>query len=110
MRQLIGAANIDGGPLFHVISGNLGYQVEHHLFPDLPSNRYAEVAVKVREICERYELPYNTGPLSKQLGMVHRTIIRLAFPGGKARPKPGPYRGDKLRGSGERETALAQAA
>jgi len=27
--------------------------------------------------------------------MVNRTIVRLAFPGGKARPKPGPYRGDE---------------
>jgi len=110
VRQLIGAANIDGGPLFHVMSGNLGYQVEHHLYPDMPSTRYGEIAPKVREICERYDLPYNTGPLGKQLGMVHRTIIRLAFPGGKARPKPGPYRGSKIRGSGERETELAHAA
>jgi len=110
VRQLIGAANIEGGPFFHVMSGNLGYQVEHHLYPDMPSTRYGEIAPKVREICERYDLPYNTGPLHKQLGMVHRTIIRLAFPGGKVRPKPGPYRGDKSRGSGERETELAQAA
>ena len=44
VRQLLGAANIDGGPLFHVISGNLGYQVEHHLYPDMPSTRYAEIA------------------------------------------------------------------
>ena len=51
VRQLTGAANIDGGPLFHVISGNLGYQVEHHLFPDMPSTRYGEIAPKVREIC-----------------------------------------------------------
>ncbi len=107
VRQLIGAANIEGGPLFHVMSGNLGYQVEHHLYPDMPSTRYGEIAPKVREICERYDLPYNTGPLSRQLGMVHRTILRLAFPGGKVRPKPGPYRGAKVRTSGERETALA---
>jgi NADPH-dependent stearoyl-CoA 9-desaturase len=107
VRQLIGAANIDGSPLFHVMSGNLGYQVEHHLYPDMPSTRYGEIAPKVREICERYELPYNSGPLGKQLGMVHRTIVRLALPGGNVRPKPGPYRGEKLRGSGERATALA---
>jgi linoleoyl-CoA desaturase len=93
VRQLLGAANIEGGPLFHVISGNLGYQVEHHLYPDMPSTRYGEIAPRVREICERYDLPYNSGPLSKQLGMVHRTILRLAFPGGEVRPKPGPYRG-----------------
>src|SRR3954469_9567771 len=101
VRQLIGAANIEGGPLFHVMSGNLGYQVEHHLYPDMPSTRYGEIAPKVREICKRYELPYNTGPLLKQWGMVQRTILRLAFPGGKPRPKPGPYKGDVVITSGE---------
>jgi fatty acid desaturase len=95
VRQLLGAANIEGSPLFHVVSGNLGYQVEHHLFPDMPSTRYAEIAPSVREICERYELPYNSGRLARQLGTVQRTILRLAFPGGRPRPKPGPYRGDE---------------
>jgi linoleoyl-CoA desaturase len=66
VRQLIGAANIEGGSFFHVMSGNLGYQVEHHLYPDMPSSRYGEIAPRVREICKRYGLPYNTGPLSKQ--------------------------------------------
>lgn len=92
VRQLTGAANIEGSPLFHVASGNLGYQVEHHLFPDMPSSRYAEIAPQVKDICARYGLPYNTGPFSQQLGMVQRTILRLALPGGKPRPKPGPYR------------------
>jgi NADPH-dependent stearoyl-CoA 9-desaturase len=91
VRQLTGAANIEGSPLFHVASGNLGYQVEHHLFPDMPSTRYAEIAPQVKDICVRYGLPYNSGPFMQQLGMVQRTILRLAFPGGKARPKPGPY-------------------
>ena len=103
VRQLTGAANIDGGPLFHVISGNLGYQVEHHLYPDMPSTRYGEIAPKVREICERYDLPYNSGPFHQQLGMVQRSILRLAFPGGKPRPKPGPYTGPRVRGKGEKD-------
>jgi linoleoyl-CoA desaturase len=94
VRQLVGAANIEGSPLFHVISGNLGYQVEHHLYPDMPSTRYAEIAPRVKEICERYDLPYNSGPFFQQVGMVNRTILRLAFPGGGPRPKPGPYHGD----------------
>jgi fatty acid desaturase len=110
VRQLLGAANIEGSPFFHVMSGNLGYQVEHHLFPDMPSTRYGEIAPRVREICEDYGLPYNSGPLSKQLGMVHRTIIRLAFPGGKPRPKPGPYRGEKIKGEGETTKRMATAA
>jgi linoleoyl-CoA desaturase len=109
VRQLIGAANIEGSPLFHVISGNLGYQVEHHLYPDMPSTRYGEIAPKVREICKRYELPYNTGPFAQQWLMVHRTIARLAFPGGKPRPKPGPYTGDLVIKSGERPLETTNA-
>ncbi len=97
VRQLVGAANIDGSPLFHVISGNLSYQVEHHLYPDMPSSRYSEIAPKIKDICERYELPYNTGRFSKQWYTVHRTIFRLAFPGGKPRPKPGPYHSEERR-------------
>jgi linoleoyl-CoA desaturase len=104
VRQLAGAANIEGSALFHVVSGNLGYQVEHHLFPDMPSTRYAEIAPRVKDICERYGLPYNSGPFLQQLGMVQRTILRLAFPGGKPRPKPGPYRG------GEQQDAPARGS
>ena len=81
--------------MFHIASGNLGYQVEHHLFPDMPSTRYAEIAPRVKEICERYVLPYNSGPFFQQLGMVQRSILRLAFPGGEPRPKPPPFRGDE---------------
>jgi fatty acid desaturase len=84
-RQLLGSANITGGKVFHVLSGNLSHQIEHHLFPDLPAHRYAEIAPRVRAACERYGLPYNTGRLSKQFGTVVRKIVRLALPGG-ARP------------------------
>jgi linoleoyl-CoA desaturase len=110
VRQLIGAANINGGPLFHVMSGNLGYQVEHHLYPDMPSSRYGEIAPRVRDICKRYGLPYNTGRFSKQWGTVQRTILRLSFPGGKARPKPGAWSGETFISRGERELAAAAEA
>ncbi|CAM3322738.1 fatty acid desaturase [Nocardioides dubius] len=79
-RQLLGSANITGSKLFHVMSGNLSHQIEHHLFPDIPARRYPEIAAEVQEICERYGLPYNTGPLHKQLGSVARKILRLALP------------------------------
>ncbi len=85
-----------------MISGNLGYQVEHHLYPDMPSTPLRRDRAKVREICQRYGLPYNSGPFHQQLGMVQRTILRLAFPGGKHRPKPGAYDGPLVRGKGER--------
>lgn len=91
IRQLLGAANIEGSPIFHVLSGNLGYQVEHHIFPDMPASRYAQIAPKVKDICERYGLPYNSGRFGRQIGSVQRTILRLAFPGGSPAAKPGPY-------------------
>ena len=79
-RQLLGSANITGGPLFHVLTGNLSHQIEHHLFPDLPARRYPEIAEEVRETCQRYGLAYNSGPLRRQLGSVARKIFRLALP------------------------------
>ncbi|WP_285544215.1 fatty acid desaturase family protein, partial [Streptomyces lavendulae] len=45
LRQMMGSANISGSKAMHFMTGNLSHQIEHHLFPDLPSNRYAEVAV-----------------------------------------------------------------
>ena len=82
LRQMLGSANLTGGRLFHTLSGNLSHQIEHHLFPDIPAHRYAEIAVEVREICERYGLPYNSGPLHRQFGSVVKKIVRLALPGG----------------------------
>ncbi|WP_226366391.1 fatty acid desaturase [Pseudonocardia sp. ICBG162] len=80
LRQLLGSANFTGNRLMHVMSGSLGYQIEHHLFPDLPSNRYPEIAVKVRALCEKYDLPYTTGPFPRQFWQATRSIWRLSLP------------------------------
>jgi fatty acid desaturase len=80
LRQMLGSANISGSRLMHIMTGNLSYQIEHHLFPDLPSNRYQEVAPKVRDLFDRYGLPYTTGPLPKQVASAWMKIIRLSFP------------------------------
>ena len=66
LRQMLGAANFKAGRLLAFSSGNLCYQIEHHLFPDLPSNRYAQIAVRVRALCDKYDLPYTTGSLARQ--------------------------------------------
>ncbi len=90
VRQLLGSCNLDGSPLFHLMTGNLSFQVEHHLFPDLPSNRYAQIAPQVRAVCERYGLPYLSGPLGRQYRSVGRKILRLSFPGGGATKSVAP--------------------
>jgi fatty acid desaturase len=81
VRQLLGSCNIGGGKLFHILSGNLSHQIEHHLFPDLCSNRYPEVAPRVRALAARYGLPYNTGSLTRQIGTTWLKIFRFALPG-----------------------------
>ncbi|AWZ25285.1 acyl-CoA desaturase [Rhodococcus pyridinivorans] len=80
LRQMLGSANIDAGPVLGFLTGNLSYQIEHHLFPDLPSNRYPEIAVRVRALCAEYDLPYTSGPLGKQYLLALRTIHKLALP------------------------------
>ncbi|UMB68398.1 fatty acid desaturase family protein [Mycobacterium paraterrae] len=80
LRQMLGSANINAGPVMRFMSGSLSHQIEHHLFPDLPSNRYEEIAVRVRQICDKYDLPYTTGPFLVQYGKTWRTIAKLSLP------------------------------
>lgn len=80
VRQLLGSSNITGGPLFHILTGNLSHQIEHHMFPDMPANRYASIAPKVKALCLQYGLPYNTGSLAKQFSQVMRRIYHYSRP------------------------------
>ncbi|HKN42380.1 MAG TPA: acyl-CoA desaturase, partial [Propionibacteriaceae bacterium] len=99
-RQLLGSANLSGSKPFHILAGNLSFQIEHHLFPDLPANRYAEISEEVSEICKRYDIPYNVGPLGKQFGSVVKKICRLALPdrsSGGHRPQSSESTGDEVR-------------
>lgn len=80
LRQLLGSANIDARQPMRFMSGSLSHQIEHHLFPDLPSNRYPEIAERVRAVCVKYDLPYTTGPFLVQYGKTWRTIAKLSLP------------------------------
>jgi fatty acid desaturase len=82
LRQMLGSANISGGPAMHMMTGNLSFQIEHHLYPDLPSNRYAEVAPKVQALFEKYGLTYHTGSMPKQVYSAWHKIVRLSLPNG----------------------------
>jgi NADPH-dependent stearoyl-CoA 9-desaturase len=90
LRQLRGSSNLAGGKLLNVMSGNLSHQIEHHFYPDIPANRYAAMAVSVREICARYGQHYNTGSLPRQFGQVIWRIVRHAFPSGVRKPATAP--------------------
>ena len=80
LRQMLGSANFDNGPVLRFMSGNLCYQIEHHLYPDLPSNRLHEISIRVKEVCDKYDLPYTTGSFLLQYGKAWRTIAKLSLP------------------------------
>ena len=109
-RQLLGSANLTGGKLFHILAGNLSFQIEHHLFPDLPAHRYAEMSSEVSEITERYGIPYNTGPLHRQFGSVVRKIGKLALPSLPGRSGGEPHGGQKETDAEGRQQRLRAAA
>jgi NADPH-dependent stearoyl-CoA 9-desaturase len=80
LRQMLGSANFDNGPVLRFMSGNLCHQIEHHLYPDLPSNRLHEISFRVKEVCDKYDLPYTTGSFLLQYGKTWRTIAKLSLP------------------------------
>jgi fatty acid desaturase len=117
LRQMLGSANISGSKAMHVMTGNLSHQVEHHLFPDLPSNRYAEIAPRVRDLFDRYGLTYHSASLPRQVGSAWHKVFRLSLPNGwLAQTTPGnaPAQVAKLyrmtTGGRQVRRALSQAA
>jgi linoleoyl-CoA desaturase len=82
LRQMLGSANITGSKALHVMTGNLSHQIEHHLFPDVPSNRYAEIAPQVRAVFDRHGLAYCARPLLPQVYSAWHRVVRLSLPNG----------------------------
>ena len=82
VRQMLGSANISGSKAMHIMSGNLSHQIEHHLFPDLPSNRYGEIAPRVQALFEKYDLNYHEAPLPQQVYSAWHKVVRLSLPNG----------------------------
>ena len=82
VRQMLGSANISGSRALHLMTGNLSHQIEHHIFPDLPSNRYIEIAPKVREVFAKFDLAYNSRPMVKQVASAWHKVVRLSLPNG----------------------------
>ena len=81
LRQMQGSSNLEGSRGFHLLTGHLSHQIEHHLFPDLPAPRYAQIAPRVREICARYGVHYNSAGFWTQYASVLARLFRFALPG-----------------------------
>lgn len=82
LRQIRGSSNFSGTEWLHILSGNLSHQIEHHLFPDMPANRYAEVAPKIKALCEEYGVNYNEANFVKQFWSVWVRLAKCSLPNG----------------------------
>jgi len=80
LRQIRGSSNFSGTEWLHILSGNLSHQIEHHLFPDMPANRYAEAAPKIRALCAEYGIHYNEASFMKQFGSVWVSLAKCSLP------------------------------
>ncbi|WP_367106753.1 fatty acid desaturase [uncultured Psychrobacter sp.] len=80
VRQILGSSNIEGSKLFHLLTGNLSHQIEHHIFPDMPANHYGRIAPQVKKICQKYDLSYNTGNFGIQFKQVLKRIYHFSKP------------------------------
>jgi len=82
LRQIRGSSNFSGTQGLHILSGNLSHQIEHHLFPDMPANRYSEVAPKIKALCEEYGVNYNEANFMKQFWSVWVRLAKCSLPNG----------------------------
>lgn len=80
LRQIRGSSNFTGTSALHILSGNLSHQIEHHLFPDMPANRYAEAAVQIRALCGEYGIHYNEASFFKQSLSVWLRVAQYSLP------------------------------
>ena len=80
LRQIRGSSNFTGTDWLHILSGNLSHQIEHHLFPDMPANRYAEAAPKIRALCAEYGVNYNEANFIQQFVSVWVRLAKCSLP------------------------------
>ena len=80
LRQIRGSSNFTGTEWLHILSGNLSHQIEHHLFPDMPANRYAEVAPQIKALCAEYGIHYNEANFFQQFWSVWVRLAKCSVP------------------------------
>ena len=100
VRQVLGSVNFStGGDLRDFLHGFLNYQIEHHLWPDLPPLAYQRVAPKVKAVCEKHGVPYVQEPLARRVWQlvdvaVGRRVMRRSETRSKKDRREAVHRGE----------------
>ncbi|MCT7358354.1 MAG: acyl-CoA desaturase [Thalassobium sp.] len=79
-RQILGSSNLEGARWFHILTGHLSCQIEHHLFPDIPARHYPGMAKQVEQVCKAHGIPYNSGSFGHQYLTVVKRVLRYSLP------------------------------
>lgn len=70
LRQIMGSVNYNTGTDFiDFMHGFLNYQIEHHLFPNMPLSYYQKMQPIVKEICKKHKLEYRQESVFKRVFM-----------------------------------------
>jgi len=86
LRQVVGSVNYRGGSdLADFLQGYLNYQIEHHVWPDLPMLKYRQAAPRLKAICARHGVPYIEDSVVRRFGrlwsiMTGSADMRRALP------------------------------
>lgn len=78
-RQVLTSRNIRGGRWLDVAMGGLNHQVEHHLFPSMPSMSLRRVAPLVRAYCAEHAIPYTQVSLGRSYAIVVRHLNQVGL-------------------------------
>jgi len=75
VRQIVGSVNYDSaGPVTDFLQGYMGYQIEHHLWPDLPLRQYPRVAKRVEALCREHGLVYRRQSVWRRIAEMVRAV------------------------------------
>jgi len=76
LRQIMGSVNYNTGSDFKdFLHGFLNYQIEHHLFPNMPSSYYQKMQPIVKEICKKHNLEYRQESVFKRAKMTIELMV-----------------------------------
>lgn len=92
VSQLDSSVNFRGNWWQSILWGHLNYQIEHHLFPDIPSHRYPQIAQDVQQVCQYFNLPYKANASWRRAIWQYLGVLwRYSFKGVPANFQPSPF-------------------
>ncbi|MEX1077612.1 MAG: acyl-CoA desaturase [Homoserinimonas sp.] len=81
-RQVLTSRNIKGNWVMDTFMGGLNYQIEHHLFPNMPRPHLRKANEITKEYCETHNIPFTETTLTQSYGIVIQYLNRVGLAAG----------------------------